>query len=251
MSLMYSPKAGDKPITFNQLTTLPTPPSRGRWHQTVPFYDFADEVSKQLASNGFEILGQEYAITHDNNRMFGLMEVSHEDVETPDWGVQIGLRASHDQSVSRGMVLGSRVFVCSNLCFSGDLMSVQTKQTTHIMERLPEMIARGLANLQPMIERNQKRFDHYKLAPIDDVTADHTLVEMLRAGCLSPSQMARAVREFDEPSFEEHGEEGDSVWKLFNACTQALKPTGTTVNHDLIRSRSEGVLRHLDELVEV
>ena len=41
---------------------------------------------------------------------------------------------------------------------------------------------------------------------------------------------------------------GHTLWRLFNASTEALKPTGERVNHDLVRHRSERVSAFLDEV---
>nr|MBS0019438.1 hypothetical protein [Gammaproteobacteria bacterium] len=48
----------------------------------------------------------------------------------------VGLRGSYDQTLPRGLAVGSRVFVCDNLAFSGEV-TIKTKQTTFIGQRLP------------------------------------------------------------------------------------------------------------------
>ena len=45
--------------------------------------------------------------------------------------------------------------------------------------------------------------------------------------------------------------DGHTVWRLFNASTEALKPTGERVNHDLVRQRSERVSTFLDEVADL
>jgi hypothetical protein len=50
-------------------------------------------------------------------KMFGVL-----DLETEMHGCRfaIGLRNSHDKSMRLGLTVGYRVFVCSNMAFSGD-----------------------------------------------------------------------------------------------------------------------------------
>jgi len=109
MTLLYSP-SNESPQTREQLQQLPVPAARGRYHNPVPFGDFADLVVNRLERVGFGIDQEEYAVDHDSNRLFGLLEVSPiegEYISAKDWSLQVGLRGSHDQSIPRALTLGS------------------------------------------------------------------------------------------------------------------------------------------------
>ena len=67
-------------------------------------------------------------------------------------------------------------------------------------------------------------------------------------GAFTAAQLGRAIQQWDEPSHPEHAEDGHTVWRLFNAATEALKPTGDRINHDLVRQRSERISGFLDEV---
>ena len=58
--------------------------------------------------------------------MFGVL-----DLETQMEGCRfsIGIRNSHDKSIRLGLTAGLRVFVCSNMAFSGDFRPVLAKHT--------------------------------------------------------------------------------------------------------------------------
>ena len=119
------------------------PAALGRYRNPVPFGPFADLVANRLERVGFAIDAEEYAVDHDGNRLFGLLEVSPiegEYISAKEWALQVGLRGSHDQSVPRALTLGSRVLVCSNLCFHGDLGVFSTRQTLNVWDRLPGMV---------------------------------------------------------------------------------------------------------------
>jgi hypothetical protein len=250
MALLYNP-ANESLHTREQLHDLPLPPALGRFHHPVPFGEYADLVAHRLERVGFEINAEEYAVDHDGQRLFGLLEVAPlegEYISAKDWSLQVGLRGSHDQSVPRALTLGSRVLVCSNLCFHGDLGVFSTRQTTNIWQRLPSLVERALDTLPQLAQRNEQRFDQYRLTQINPRQGDAALVELHRRGALSSAQLGRAIAEWDEPTHEEHAEDGHSIWRLFNASTEALKPTGERVNHDLIRQRSERVSSFLDEV---
>lgn len=254
MGLLYNP-TNESLYTRSQLSALATPEALGRHHRPVAFGDFADLVANRLERRGFEVLSEEYAVSKDDNRLFGLMEVQPESdalegeyIPRNDWRIQIGLRGSHDQSIPRGITLGSRVMVCSNLCFHGDLGVFKTRQTTNIWSRLPSMVDRATAQLPATIERNARRFDSYRTTELKPRHGDAALVELHRREALTSAQLSRAIAQWDEPSQAEHAEDGHTVWRLFNAATEALKPTGGRINHDTLRQRSERVSGFLDEV---
>ena len=252
MSLMYT--STDNVISRNSLHQLPMPAAQGRFHRPLPFGDFADQVISSLSMAGLSIDAEEYAVSKDQQRLFGLVEVSPvsgEYIARDDWNLQIGLRGSHDQSISRGISIGSRVLVCSNLCFHGDLGTLSTKQTINAPGRISALIDNALQKLPEVANRNGERFDRYRMMPLRPRHGDAALVELHRRHALTSAQLSRAITEWDTPSHEEHAEDGHTVWRLFNAATEALKPTGAQVNMDLIRQRSQTVSGFLDEVVGI
>jgi glycerol-3-phosphate responsive antiterminator len=58
----------------------------------------------------------------------------------------VGIRGSYDQSMSRMLGVGSRVFVCDNMAFSTEV-SIATKQTTNIGSRLPGLMRAAVAQI--------------------------------------------------------------------------------------------------------
>jgi len=57
-------------------------------------------------------------------------------------------------------------------------------------------------------------------------------------GGFSPSQLGRAITDWDKCSVDEHTANGRNVWWLFNSATHALKPTGRNINHADVQHRS-------------
>ena len=240
MGLLYNAE-NETIMPRSSLHALPLPTARGRFHKPVPFGEFADLVGDSLESNGFAIKKEEYAVAKDNNRFFGLMEIALEGEYLPaernSW--LVGLRGSHDQRIPRGITIGSRVIVCSNLCFHGDLGVISTKQTTRIMDRLPRMVDDAISVLPARLRRKQDEFDRLQKIEITPNQGDSLLVGIYRAKGFNPHQLSVAIDEWHEPSYNEHKADGWTAWRLLQASTEALKPSGNRVNHDLIRQRSQ------------
>lgn len=253
MSLMYNP-ANETPMNRAQLMQLPTPQARGRFHHPLGFGEYAETVTNQLERNGLEVVKEEYAVQKDGDRFFGLIEVNSPELDgrniydqaSHTW--MVGVRGSHDQSIPRGLTVGSQVLVCSNLCFHGDLGTVNTKQTTNIESRLPVLVDRAVRALPQRIEHQEEIFDGLRRAEFKPRWGDAALVEIYRRNGLTAAQLGTAVNEWHNPSHEEHAADGYTAWRLLNATTEAVKPTGTTVNMDTVRNRTQIASSFIEEI---
>ena len=243
--LMYNSETDIK-ITRDDMRHLQTPPSLGPRHQPYSFENFSNTVCDEIVKAGFEIGDEEFVVTKDQARLFGLLRVtrpSQQVVPTsgalvPGWSQLVALRGSHDQSISRGLAIGSRVTCCSNLCFHGDLGNWHTKQTTNLVERLPSMVADAVTGLGKAHRTLTVDFDNFNQAKVKREVGDNILLDIFRSGGFSPSQLGRAITDWDSCSVQEHMANGRNLWWLFNSATNALKPTGRNVNHSDLEHRS-------------
>ena len=253
-SLLYN-SAQDILVTRQDMQHMQTPEALGARHHPYPFADFANTTVQAIESRGFQVKTEEYAVTKDGNRMFGLLEVSNGNQVVPyshpaqsgpnAWNMLVALRGSHDQRISRGLAIGSQVMVCSNLCFHGDLGTWQTRQTTNINSRIPGLIDDAVSGLHKATRELTVDFDSFNQSTLTRDQGDNLLLSIFRDGGFSASQLGRAVNEWDESSVPEHAQNGRNVWWLFNAATQALKPTGANNNHNDLQERSTVVFHHL------
>ena len=250
MSLLYSTANIDRA----SLAAVATPAPRGRFHQPYPFAAYVDNVEEALDRIGFQVHGQEFELSPDHNKFFGALEVAprHYGTDNPEYKLLVGVRGSHDQSIPRGMVLGSQVTVCSNLMFSGNIANFNSKQTKYLHQRLPRLINESIGHIPELAQAQDEKFEAYKDFEFNNPRAgDAALVEIFRQGGLSAAQLGKAVREWDKPSYVEHAEHGRSAWLLLNSVTEALKPGGERVNTDLIATRTGLADRFLSNLVGV
>lgn len=242
--LMYSPE--DTVLTADQLAQVPTPAPQGRFHQPVGFGDFMELIRLRLDRAGITIHQEEYCLDNAGDTFFGTMALGLDGFQRDDMQITLGVRGSHSQKVPRAICLGNRVMVCSNLCFSGDLATLSTKQTTNVWNRLPGLVDTAVASIPALAHREEERADSYKLFGMNPRHGDAALVELARRGALTSAQLGRAIQEWDRPSFEEHAEDGFNAWRLLNAVTEAQKPTGQTCNMDLVRSRTAKAVDFID-----
>ena len=250
-NLLYN-SSTDVLVTRNDMRYLETPQPMGSRHNPVPFAGFADSVYDAINNSGYVVDNEQYAITKDQQRMFGMLQISprNELAAKTGWQLCVGLRGAHDQKISRGVAIGSRVMVCSNLCFHGDLGNWKTRQTTNIADRLPGMVADAVSGISRAHNQLTIDFDRFNSQNIELNQGDEILVDIFRSGGFSASQLGRAIKDWKEPSVPEHTSGGRNLWWLFNSATEALKPTGNNVNHDDLRKRSTIVFSKIKKLAE-
>lgn len=200
------------------LETRTPPPNLASGWTPLAHHKLISQTEKSLEAVGFSVQSQEHALAKDGARYFGVMELKHAN----DHSMLVGLRNSHDMSFSAGLSCGARVFVCDNLSFSGEVMLAR-KHTRFIMRDLPALVARALEKISSLGKEQDLRFDRYKTYELSLTGADHLILQLLRARIVMPSQLGKLVQEWDTPSHPEFAKDGRTLWRLFNAATDALK----------------------------
>lgn len=228
---------GAKECTLDDLRMTPTPEPT-RTHTPIPHAEMVDTVTKLATVEGLQILDADYGIQDGKDkdsgqvlpaaRMFGLMTVGlPETALAPrrtgrEYGVMLGLRNSHDKAFAWGLTLGSRVFVCDNLCFSGEI-AINRKHTGGIRDSVIPALMQGFAKL-PEIEAGQAlRIERYKALEMEPSYANDYFVRAAAAGVMAPNRILAAVQEFSHPAHESFADK--TLWSAFNAITEVMKGT--------------------------
>jgi len=208
---------GGAKIGRQDLRELPTPEATTTF-QPIPHFKFVEAIVESLAYRKIEVVTDEYAVTHEGLRCFGVMEVNLEDV-----GIRlaIGLRNGNDRSMSLGLTSGYRVFCCSNLAFRGEFSPVTRKHSKHIdlIETVSTGIDRIQRHFQPMLER-VKAFQSFELS---DNQAKIMLADafVLRKLAVPKHLGERVAKAYFEPELEDF--KPRTMWSFENAFTGAFK----------------------------
>jgi hypothetical protein len=103
-------------ISREELALVPTP-SATETHLPVPHHEVVNALVETLGFRHIGVVHDEYAVSPDGMKMFGALDLA---TEMDGYRFAIGVRNSHDKSMRLAMTVGLRVFVCSNMAFSGD-----------------------------------------------------------------------------------------------------------------------------------
>jgi hypothetical protein len=207
---------GARKVVREKLSLIPTPPATDTF-QPIAHAALIDELENSLSFRHIRVVRDEYAVTPDGMKLFGLLEL---DAEYEGVRFAIGLRNANDKSMRLGMVAGYRVFVCDNMALSGDFKPLLAKHTKHF--DLVESLSIG-------VDRIQRGFE-----PLKDAIAlkrEHRLRDdearsMIYRAFMEnrfPLKLLKAVHRefFVAPSHAEFKQQ--TVWSLENAFTTAFK----------------------------
>jgi len=217
------------------LFTLPEPEAAGPRHTPIPHSTLLEEVENQITTVGLTTIQEVHALSHENLRYFGMLEVApapvldpvptemNSPILDPDYSIILGLRNANDKTFLAGLVVGSGVFVCDNLCFSGEI-KVGRKHTPNILRDLAKLIAEALQQVAALKDFQDQRLATYKQHELNDAQVNDLLIRALDADVIASSKISQILSEWREPRHPEFREAGPTTWRLMNAFTEVLKP---------------------------
>lgn len=188
-------------------------------YQPLTHLDFLKNVRFVLGEHGYQISKEYHGLTRGGDRYFGTVELENNATDR-DFGWVVGLRNSYDKSYPAGLVAGSRVFVCDNLSFSGEIV-VRRKHTTHILRDLPRLVDGMVSQLHASFQKQSEQFDTYKRSELTNGQANDIIVKCLEFGVIPSADVLDVVKEYKQPRYEAF--EGRTAWSLFNSFTEILK----------------------------
>jgi hypothetical protein len=150
---------GTHKVTRDELMTIPIPQGT-RTHQPLSHYEIVEVLEEALSFRYLKIVRDEYAVSQDGMKMFGVMDLNS---EFSGGRFSIGLRNSNDKSMRLALTAGVRVFVCDNMAFSGDFTPLLHKHTRNLELRDSISIAvdrvhRGFEPLKQKVQAMKEQF---------------------------------------------------------------------------------------------
>lgn len=204
--------------TKADLASVPVPDATESYHP-VPYGRFIEEVELHVPRFGLNVRSSQFALAREGGQMFGVLTCGN-GVPDRDYALAIGVRNSYDRSLAVGLTLGSRVFCCDNLAFSGEV-TMHRKHTANVFRDLPDLIYRMLSQVSAMRQRTDGEIAAMKVRELPPAHAHHLMVEVIRANVLPASRLPKVLEAWEEPAHAEF--KPRTAWSLFNAFTEVQK----------------------------
>lgn len=228
---------GANSATRDQVALVATPEADGIW-QPIPHLTIRDLVANQVTANGLVIKEEAYGLWKDGLRAFGLLGLGTDGAAALDFQMVLGWRNSHDKSFPAAGALGSRVFVCDNLAFSGEVTFAR-KHTVNVMRDLPGLVSAAVGRLINLRGQQENRIEAYKGYELDNHRVNDVVIQALDARVIGATRIPAVLQEWRKPRYPEF--EPRTAWSLFNGFTEVLKavslpelPNRTTRLHGLL-----------------
>lgn len=208
----------NKSIRLNreQLKLVPAPTRTNTW-TPVQHFDFVDALTSELNSRKIDIKREEFAVQNHGTMIFGVMDLELK--SEPDYGFAIGFRASNNKRVALQIAVGTRVFVCDNLCFSGQLIALNKKHSGNL--QLDSEIRRAMDRYQEKASLFKGDIEKQKNRTITDEEAKIIIYEVFKEKYFPIRHFLPVSESYFEPAFESF--KPRTMWSLNNAFTEAAK----------------------------
>lgn len=204
-------------LTRPELALVPFPQSTAT-HQVIPHHQVIEALTETLGFRHIGIHREEYAVSKDGMKMFGIMEL-----ETTFNGCRfaLGIRNSHDRTMRLAMTVGYRVFVCENMMFKGDFEPICAKHSRNF--KLQNALSIGVDDMQRNFEPMVQAVDRWRDSQLSDVTARMIIYQAFVEGELDvPRHLDRVVHgQYFNPTVDDF--QPRTMWSLSNAFTSAFK----------------------------
>lgn len=208
---------GGHEVTRTELSRIGTPSPTATW-QPIPHASLVTEVLGALERNHLRVVAEQHALARDGDRYFGLMQIANGH-KPGDHAWVLGLRNSHDQTFPAGLVIGSKVFVCDNLSFSGEIVLAR-RHTRRILHDLPRLVVDGVSQLSDRWHTQEERYARYREQPLTDSEANDLIIRALDAQAITTIQIPSVLEEWRRPRHAAFGER--TAWSCFNAFTAII-----------------------------
>lgn len=208
---------GARRVTEPELIAVPTPEPTKSWFP-VPHRSVLDVTRETIHGAGFEIMREELSLSRNDMRFFGVLDLKSLLIEGV--ALTVGIRSSIDKTLPLGLCGGSRVFVCDNLSFSGNLMEVKRKHSRYGSQRFATDIHQAIARLDKFRRFESRRLEVLQNTEVNDDFADAFILRAFERGLVPYRGFLEVIEEWRKPTYTEF--ESRTLWSLMNAFTGVL-----------------------------
>jgi hypothetical protein len=223
-SQVISHTTGDRHVSRFELATVPAPRPTATWYP-VPHIDVADNTISALQDAGYTIKSERWTLAKSDQRLFGVVDLSLPLArwDSPGRGasISLGIRSSFDKRLPLAAICGSRVFVCSNLAFSGEVGG-KHKHTRNGLNAFRGIIEDSIRALPAFQAIESARYESYMQTRLTPDQQAAIILALIDSGIVGMRSVRAVLDELKSPTYQDFAGE-PTVWTLMNIVTTALR----------------------------
>ena len=182
-------------------------------HHPVHHRDAIRVVKNSIEAVGLEIVNAEYVLGQKGMQMFSVYDLYSSNGELC-WSV--GLANSLNKSLSFSILAGNKIFICSNLSFNGDYISVRKHTSGMDIDLLAALAYQTMQTMIPRLQAFQNWHLGLRNFSLPEVDAKVLLVEIMTNSVIPPSKFSRFNELYDKVY-------DNSLFGFHEAATDVLK----------------------------
>ncbi len=235
---------GARKVDETLLRAVAIPAATETWCP-VGHHELYDQLMEIADEQGVKIVKSQFALSEDNNRMFGVLDVGNLDNSDGSVSFAIGIRNSIDKTLPAGICFGARVFVCDNLAFSGEIV-IGRRHTKNIWNDLPGTMRTEFSKFAMFRESHYRLFDALKGVELKQDEIWGLVGKAYQNGAITKAKIADVVEMLsDESHIAKHGTAAlggpNTAWSVYNAGTEIMK---TRQARNMIEGSTESIAWH-------
>jgi len=216
--------------TKQSLIDTPVPAST-RTYKAISNEQLIDLTLNSIVGAGFKLGVEKYSSARDgqiSNGKFTIKSVADSDME-----LQIAFQNSYNKQISLKFAIGARVFVCENGMVYGDMGAFKRKHQGDVQEFTPTAIIEYIKRAGDVFTQMVKEKEAMKQVEVSKRTKAELIGRaVIEEEFITTTQLNIISRQLYSPEFD-YGCP-NSMWELYQFCTQAMKdihPTLWMENH--------------------
>jgi hypothetical protein len=206
--------------TTKDILTHTAVPMATRTYKPVSHTQLMDLTLESIHSAGFTLDKEMYTSARDGkvaNGKFTIQNVADKEMQ-----LQIGWQNSYDKSLSLKFAIGTKIFICSNGCVSGDYGAFKKKHQGEIQTFTPTAITDYIKDAGEAFRRMQDEREFMKTIELDRKTQAQLIGRMIVEKQFIESTQLNLIRaELDKPTHS-YGAP-NSLWELYQFTTFSMK----------------------------
>ena len=212
-------------IPKQRLFAVPLP-EETRTYKPVSHRSLAEATLKGIKDAGFKVDVQEYYSAREG--AVATARYTIKDIADEDMQLEIGWQNSYDKTMSLKFAIGTRIFICSNGCVSGNFGAFAKKHMADVKTFAPEEMKEAIKKAGEAFSAIKAEKDKMKDLIIGRERQAGLVGELfMLTDFLGPRQLPVIKEEMDKPTYA-YGAPG-SLWEIYQYVTFSMKDIHPTI----------------------
>ena len=220
---------------LNEVLSVPVP-DQTESYVPVSNRHLIESVKSQLSSSGLSVCNEQYELSKNGLQMFGSMSIATADSVMVK---EFGFRNSYDKSLPVGFVSGSKVLVCSNLMFRGDIILMR-KHTLNVYEDFDKLLTQAVSGINTQFDSIQSEYQKMNRIQVSDTHAAHLTGEMYFKNKIKDTHVSIIRKEWNDTYTNK------TAWDFCQCTTEALKKHSVRNGMNMITHSYNYLIQHFN-----